>query len=75
MSKEALQAQGFEPMPGTKGVFFKLEADIVYLAFDATKNFGPSASGKTIAVASTSGNKGIDTPVGEIKIGLNAYHY
>ena len=75
MKKAELIEQGYQPMPGTKGVYVKTEGDIVHLAFDAGQNFGPSSSGKTITVCSTSGNKGIDTPVGEIKIGLNAYHY
>jgi len=42
---------------------------------DVTKTFGPSKSGKTIIIASTEGNKKIDTPAGEIFLGLNCYRH
>lgn len=38
---------------------------------DLKKEFGKSASGKTIIVATTSGNQS----VGEVVVGLNVYKY
>ena len=38
---------------------------------DLTKEFGPSASGKTTIIASTEGN--ITVPEREEKVGLNVY--
>ena len=50
----------------------KLEGDILTIKVDVTKEFGPSASGKTIIIASTEGN--ISIPENdEVKIGLNIY--
>ena len=43
------------------------------ITIDTTRNLGPSKSGKTMLVASTQGNKKIDTDNGEITIGVNAY--
>ena len=55
-----------------KNVEMKLEGDILTIKVDVTKEFGPSASGKTIIIASTEGN--ISIPEKEnIKIGLNVY--
>jgi len=50
----------------------KLEGDILTIKVDVTKEFGPSASGKTIIIASTEGNISIPEK-DEIKIGLNVY--
>lgn len=48
----------------------KVEKNILTIEVDLTKDFGPSASGKTIQIASTLGNK----PVGDgISFGLNVY--
>jgi len=50
----------------------KLEGDILTIKVDVTKEFGPSASGKTIIIATTEGN--IPIPEKEdVKIGLNIY--
>ena len=49
-----------------------LEGDILNLEIDTSKKLGPSKSGKTIIVATTSGNqpvKGKDS----IILGLNCY--
>ena len=55
-----------------KNVEMKLEGDILTIKVDVTKEFGPSASGKTIIIASTEGN--IQIPEKEnVKIGLNVY--
>ncbi len=55
-----------------KNVEMKLEGDILTIKVDVTKEFGPSASGKTIIIASTEGNISIPEK-DEIKIGLNVY--
>ena len=55
-----------------KNVEMKLDGDILTIKVDITKEFGPSASGKTIIIASTEGN--ISIPEKEdVKIGLNVY--
>ena len=55
-----------------KNVEMKLEDNILTIKVDLSKEFGPSASGKTIIIASTEGN--ISIPEKEdIKIGLNVY--
>jgi ABC-type molybdate transport system ATPase subunit len=55
-----------------KNVEMKLEGDILTIKVDVTKEFGPSASGKTIIIATTEGNISIPEK-DEIKIGLNVY--
>ncbi len=54
-----------------KNVDFKVEGDILTIKVDLSKQFGPSASGKTIIIASTEGN--VTVPDREEKIGLNVY--
>ena len=55
-----------------KNVEMKMEDNILIVKVDLTKEFGPSASGKTIIIATTEGN--ISIPDKEnIKIGLNVY--
>ncbi|KFN39218.1 hypothetical protein KN63_02750 [Smithella sp. F21] len=53
-----------------KNVEMKLDGDILTIKVDVTKEFGPSASGKTIIIASTEGNISIPD---DVKIGLNVY--
>jgi len=55
-----------------KNVEMKLEENILTIKVDLTKEFGPSASGKTIIIASTEGNIAVDGHE-EAKIGLNVY--
>jgi len=55
-----------------KNIEMKLDGDILTIKVDVTKEFGPSASGKTIIIASTEGNISIPEKDG-IKIGLNVY--
>jgi len=51
-------------------VDLKVNGNIMTITVDLSKDFGPSASGKTIQIASTLGNK----PVGDgIAFGLNVY--
>lgn len=49
-----------------------VENDVLTIKIDLTKRIGPSSSGKTIIVATTSGNMAIPGAK-DIKIGLNAY--
>ena len=55
-----------------KNVDMKVEGDVLTIKVDLTKEFGPSASGKTIIIASTEGNIAIPEKE-EVKIGLNVY--
>jgi ABC-type molybdate transport system ATPase subunit len=55
-----------------KNVEMKLEGHILTIKDDVTKEFGPSASGKTIIIATTEGNISIPEK-DEIKIGFNVY--
>lgn len=48
----------------------KIEGSKAIIIIDLTKEFGPSATGKTTVVASTRGNVQIAPGV---KLGLNAY--
>ena len=54
-----------------KNVEMKVDGDILTITVDLTKEFGPSASGKTIIIASTQGN--VSVLDREEKIGLNVY--
>ena len=54
-----------------KNVEMKVEGNILTIKVDLTKEFGPSASGKTIIIASTEGNVTITDR--EEKVGLNVY--
>ena len=54
-----------------KNVDIKVEGNILTIKVDLSKEFGPSASGKTIIIASTEGN--VTVPDREEKIGLNIY--
>ena len=55
-----------------KNVEMNLEDNILTIKVDLSKEFGPSASGKTIIIASTEGNIAIPGN-DEAKIGLNIY--
>ena len=54
-----------------KNVEIKVEGSILTIKVDLSKEFGPSASGKTIIIASTEGN--VAVPDRDEKIGLNVY--
>ena len=49
-----------------------VDGNILTVKVDLSKEFGPSASGKTIIIASTEGNVPIEGRE-EAKIGLNIY--
>jgi hypothetical protein len=48
----------------------EVEGSILTIKIDLSKDFGPSASGKTIIIATTSGNQRITD---EATLGLNLY--
>jgi hypothetical protein len=54
-----------------KNVTMSLSGNTLTITLDITKDFGLSASGKSMTVASTSGN--ITVPGTDLKLGLNAY--
>ncbi|MCG3769576.1 MAG: hypothetical protein JW384_00705 [Nitrosomonadaceae bacterium] len=54
-----------------KNVEMTLEGTMLTVKVDLSKEFGPSASGKTIIIASTEGNVTIKNRAE--KIGLNVY--
>jgi hypothetical protein len=55
-----------------KNVELKIEGNILKIEVDLSREFGPSASGKTIIIATTEGN--VSIPGAEDKkIGLNVY--
>jgi hypothetical protein len=55
-----------------KNVDIAVEGNTLTIKVDLSKDFGPSASGKTTIIASTEGNISIPGRE-EIKIGLNIY--
>jgi hypothetical protein len=55
-----------------KNVEMSIEGNILTIKVDLTKDFGPSASGKTIIIASSEGNQSIPGKEA-VKIGLNVY--
>lgn len=54
-----------------KNVQMSVEGNILTIKVDLSKEFGPSASGKTIIIASTEGN--VSVPDRDEKVGLNVY--
>ena len=65
MARSTTQAQNVG-----KGITVTTEGDDVVIRFNATGNYGPSKSGKTQVIATTSGN--VTLPNGVV-IGVNAY--
>ena len=55
----------------TSNIKGEVRGDILHLEIDISKRLGPSASGKTTIVATTSGNQPI--PGTDVVIVLNAY--
>ncbi|WP_447597845.1 hypothetical protein [Nitrospira sp. Nam80] len=54
-----------------KNVELSVQGTLLTIKVDLSKEFGPSASGKTIIIASTEGN--VTIPDRVEKIGLNVY--
>jgi hypothetical protein len=55
-----------------KNVEMRVEGNVLHITVDLDKNFGPSASGKTVIIATTKGNQELPGRPG-IKVGLNVY--
>ena len=55
-----------------KNLDLKIEGDQLIIKIDLTKDFGESKSGKSIIVATTSGNVPVEGTE-DIKLGLNCY--
>ena len=55
-----------------KNVEMTVENNILTIKVDLSKDFGPSASGKTIIIASTEGNIAVPG-YDDKKVGLNVY--
>jgi len=51
----------------------KIEGNILTIKVDLSKTAGPSASGKSIIIASTKGNQPLPEPHSDVKVGLNVY--
>jgi hypothetical protein len=74
--RQASRSRREPPPPFTgaeimKNVQMTVEGNILTIRVDLSKEFGPSASGKTIIIASTEGN--VSIPDREEKVGLNVY--
>ena len=54
-----------------KNVQMTVAGNTLTITVDLSKEFGPSASGKTIIIASTEGN--VAVPGRDEKVGLNVY--
>lgn len=54
--------------------YFVDEAGILTIKIDTSKEIGPSASGKTTLIASSSGNAKIEIGDREVFLGLNLYY-
>lgn len=54
-----------------KNVEMSVKENILTIKVDLSKEFGPSASGKNIIIATTEGNVSVEGR--EEKVGLNAY--
>ncbi len=55
-----------------KNIEMTIEDSVLVIKVDLTKEFGPSASGKNIIIASTEGNVSIPGHE-DAKVGLNVY--
>jgi hypothetical protein len=55
-----------------KNMEMTIEENVLVIKVDLTKEFGPSASGKNIIIASTEGNVSIPGRE-DVKVGLNVY--
>jgi hypothetical protein len=55
------------------GYNISVEGTKMIIEVDLSAKGEPSKSGKSIIIASTRGNKKIQTPAGEVLVGLNVY--
>lgn len=57
----------------TDNIEMEVSGDKLFITIDLSKDYGPSASGKTTVIASSKGNQPLPEPFEEMKIGLNIY--
>lgn len=50
-----------------------VKGNTLTITVDLSERHGPSASGKTIMIASTQGNQKLDAPHAAVSFGLNVY--
>jgi len=50
-----------------------VDGNILTIKVDLTQDFGPSASGKTIMIGSTQGNKQVSRKFPDVRVGVNVY--
>lgn len=56
-----------------KNIKTSIDGNILTIKVDLSQEFGPSASGKSIIVGSTLGNKPVSPKFPDIRIGVNVY--
>lgn len=56
-----------------KNVEMSIDGNTLTIKVDLSKEFGISASGKSIMIASTEGNQSVSPDHDDVKIGLNVY--
>ncbi len=54
-------------------VVTSVKGDVLTITVNLKERHGPSASGKTISIASTQGNLRLSAPHENVSIGLNVY--
>lgn len=60
--------------PPMQNITMKRDGDRLLIEIDLSKDFGPSASGKTVIIASTRGNAAVPDAEG-VMIGINCFKY
>jgi len=56
-----------------KNILYSISGTKLTLVIDLAQDFGPSKSGKSVIIATTSGNKTMKYGDKEIKVGINIY--
>ncbi|MCQ2377366.1 MAG: hypothetical protein MJ006_05125 [Methanocorpusculum sp.] len=56
-----------------KNVNMSVDGNILTIKVDLSQDFGPSASGKTIIIGSTLGNKAVSRAFPDVRVGVNVY--
>jgi hypothetical protein len=57
----------------TPMVNIEMKIEDITIKVDLSKTAGPSASGKSVIIASTKGNQPLPEPYSDVKVGLNVY--
>jgi hypothetical protein len=56
-----------------KNIEMEVKGNKLHIVVDLSKEFGPSASGKTIIVGTTSGNEPVSYNGSKVMVGVNVY--